>query len=253
MEVTVMEPKLTSSEVKLSLIIPFYNEEAGLRQVISEVCAVMKGLGQSHEIIAVDDGSHDRTRQLVQELCITWPSLRLLAYDQNRGQAAALLDGLRSARGRILITMDGDGQNDPANIAGMLQRLEAGEADMIASVRAQRKDSRLRLCMSRIANSVRQYVLRDGVRDSGSALKVFRREVLPALLPIRTLYSFMPALAVAAGFRVMEMEVNHRARAAGISHYGLGVMLWHPIVDMIGIRWFARRRFTECAPSTESH
>lgn len=239
-------------EVDLSLVIPFYNEEASLQRVLNEACAVMGAITPDHEVIAVDDGSGDRTRQLICELCTIWPNLRLLAFDQNRGQAAALLDGLRSARGRILITMDGDGQNDPANIAGMLQKLETSEADLIASVRAERKDSRLRLFMSRLANLVRRNVLRDGMSDAGSALKVFRREVLSALLPIRTLYSFIPALAVAAGFRVVEMEVGHRPRAAGTSHYGLGVMLWRPLVDMIGIRWFARRRFAECAPSPDS-
>ena len=163
---TIIESKPASPEVKLSLVMPFYNEEAGLTQVISEACALMESLGHSYEVIAVDDGSRDRTRHLVRELCATWASLRLLAYDQNRGQAAALLDGLRSARGQILITMDGDGQNDPASISGMLQRLGDGEADMIAIVRARRKDSRPRLYMSRIADCVRQNVLRDGASDS---------------------------------------------------------------------------------------
>lgn len=247
-----METLSALPDLQFSLVIPFHNEEESLPRVLSEACAAMENLGRPHEVIAVDDGSRDHTRRLIRELCSTWPCLRLLAYDQNRGQAAALLEGLRSAGGRILITMDGDGQNDPANIAGMLQRLEVGKADMIASVRTDRKDSRLRCGMSRIANRVRRALLKDGVSDPGCALKVFRKEVLPALLPIRTLYSFMPAFAVAAGFRVREMEVNHRARMTGTSHYGLRVMLWRPLVDMIGVRWFASRRFTECAPTTES-
>jgi glycosyltransferase involved in cell wall biosynthesis len=232
------------------LVIPFYNEAESIQTVLNEACAAMQALGCEHEVIAVDDGSKDATRQLAQTLEAQWPSLRVLAFDKNRGQAAALMDGLRAARGEVLITMDGDGQNDPANIAALLERLAVGDADMIATVRANRKDGWLRRRMSRIANGVRQRFLHDGVTDSGCALKVFRRDVFSAFIPIRTLYSFIPALAVAAGYRVAEMSVNHRARETGISKYGLGVMLWRPLVDMVGIRWFARRRFEDCAPVT---
>ena len=116
------------------------------------------------------------------------------------------------------------------------------EADFVAGVRAERHDSALRKWMSRTANRVRARFLRDGLRDSGCALKAFRREVLDAFLPIRTLYSFMPALAVGAGFRVVEAEVRHRERERGASKYGLRVMLWRPAVDMLGVKWFLARR-----------
>jgi len=141
--------------------------------------------------------------------------------------------------------MDGDGQNDPADISSMLHLLNTTDAAMVTGLRANRKDSWLRHRMSRIANAVRQKILHDGVTDSGCALKAFRKEVLRSLIPIRTLYSFIPALAVAAGFRVIEVEVNHRPRKTGTSKYGLGVMLWRPVVDMIGIWWFIHRRFPE--------
>lgn len=243
-------PRPCESILACSLVIPFYNEAECVQSVLHEACAAMQDLGFEHEVIAVDDGSKDATRRLAIELKARWPSLRVLAFDRNRGQAAALMDGLRAARGEVLITMDGDGQNDPANIASLLQRLAIGDADMVATVRANRKDTWLRRRMSRIANAVRQRLLHDGVTDSGCALKVFRREVFSAFIPIRTLYSFIPALAVAAGYRVVEVPVNHRARESGMSKYGLGVMLWRPLVDMIGIRWFARRRFPECPPAT---
>tara|TARA_R110002049_G_scaffold224993_1_gene396825 strand:+ start:1999 stop:2775 length:777 start_codon:yes stop_codon:yes gene_type:complete len=233
-----------------SLVIPFYNEAESVRAVVEEACGVIAKLEGENEVIAVDDGSSDDTRRHLKTLATQWPQLRVLAFDQNRGQAAALLDGLRSARGQILITMDGDGQNDPADIPRLLDALKEGHADMIAGVRAKRQDSALRRRMSRLANSVRQSLLKDGVRDSGCALKAFRADVAHALIPIRTLYSFIPALAVAAGFRVAELEVNHRAREQGISKYGLGVMLWRPLVDMVGVWWFARRRFQEIKPSS---
>jgi hypothetical protein len=114
---------------------------------------------------------------------------------------------------------------------------------MVAGVRAQREDSQLRKIMSRTANSVRQIFLKDGTSDSGCALKVMRREVCGAFIPMRTLYSFMPALAVIAGFKVVEMNVPHRERTAGISKYGLLAMLWRPALDMIGVWWFGSRRF----------
>jgi glycosyltransferase involved in cell wall biosynthesis len=247
-------PALSSASpapaLECSLVIPFFNEAESVAAVLSEACAVMQALNLSHEVIAVDDGSKDATRRLACDLRAQWPNLRVLAFDKNRGQAAALLDGLRIAQGRVLITMDGDGQNDPANIPALLKRLAVGDADMIATVRANRKDGWVRRRMSRIANAVRQSFLHDGVRDSGCALKAFRREVFSALIPIRTLYSFIPALAVAAGYKVAEIDVNHRARETGVSKYGLGVMLWRPLVDMIGIWWFARRRFQDCEPAT---
>ncbi len=232
-----------------SLVIPFFNEVESVTTVLTEACAVMQALGRSHEVIAVDDGSSDRTRLHMQGLMMHWPSLRVLAFDQNRGQAAALLDGLRAAQGRTLITMDGDGQNDPTDIAMMLVELEDSKSDMVTGVRAKRRDGWLRRRMSRLANTVRQKLLHDGVTDSGCALKVFRREVSAAFIPIRTLYSFMPALAVAAGYRVKEVPVNHRARETGVSKYGLGVMLWRPILDMIGVWWFIQRRYEEITPT----
>lgn len=239
----------TAPDLSASLVIPFYNEAESIQSVLTEACLAMEALGRSYEIIAVDDGSKDATRLHAQALTERWPNLRVLAFDKNRGQAAALLDGLKAARGRFLITMDGDGQNDPADISRLLHLLDTSDAGMVAGVRARRKDGWLRKRMSRIANAVRQKILHDGVRDSGCALKAFRREVREAFIPIRTLYSFMPALAVAAGFRVVELEVNHRARETGVSKYGLGVMLWRPLMDMLGVWWFTRRRFQEIAPS----
>lgn len=211
----------------------------------------MNSLGVPHEILAVNDGSSDDTLGRALALAEKWPCLKILSFDQNRGQAAALLDGLREARGRVLITMDGDGQNDPLDIPALLQKLEETKTDMVAGVRARRKDSWLRRRMSRLANAVRQKLLNDGVRDSGCALKVMRKEVCESFIPIRTLYSFMPALAVAAGYRVAEHEVHHRYRTTGTSKYGLGVMLWRPLVDMLGVWWFARRRFQKLAPQEE--
>ena len=135
--------------------------------------------------------------------------------------------------------MDGDGQNAPADIPVLLQHLE--QADLVCGIRAERNDSTLRRWMSRLANRVRGRLLGDGMLDSGCALKVMRREVVSALVPIRTLYSFIPALAVAAGFRVAEVPVHHRSRNGGRSNYGLRAFVLMPLVDMLGLLWFRRR------------
>ena len=225
---------------ELSLVVPFFNEEGAAGPLLDEAVAQLDALGKQYEVIAVDDGSRDGTHQVLVSVQSRCPAVRVLRHRQNAGQAAALLTGIRAARGAILITMDGDGQNDPADIGPMLQRL--ADCDMVVGVRAHRQDSSLRRAMSLVANAIRRRWLRDGVSDTGCALKVFRADVARAFLPIRTLYSFIPALAVAEGFRVTEYPVHHRARETGISKYGLLTMLWRPTVDMLALGWLRHRR-----------
>lgn len=223
-----------------TVIVPFFNEEANVGSLLGELRRALDALDGAYEIILVDDGSADGTAAALNAGARDWSECRILSFTKNRGQAAALLSAFARAKGNVLVTLDGDGQNDPADIPRLLARLDG--ADMVAGVRAHRQDSTLRRLMSRLANGVRSRVLGDGVTDTGCALKAFRREVAGAFIPIRTLYSFMPALAVAAGFRVVEEPVNHRPRTAGESKYGLAAMFWRPFVDMLGIWWFRQRR-----------
>lgn len=234
-----------NSHPELSVIVPFFNEGLNVRRVLDELKIVLAELTLCYEVLAVDDGSGDDTAWQLQQVQKDWPELKVFCHVKNRGQAAALWTAFDQAQGRLLATLDGDGQNDPRTLAQMIRHLEDEKADMVAGVRAARQDSWLRRKMSLLANRVRQVFLKDGVSDSGCALKVFRREVVTSFLPLRTLYSFMPALAVAAGFKVVEMAVPHRSRVAGLSNYGLMTMLWRPAVDMIGIWWFGQRRFSE--------
>lgn len=229
-----------SETPEFSVVIPFFNEEECLWPLLDEVAQVMGSISYPYEVVAVDDGSSDQTRQLLNSRAALDPHLRVLGWDDNRGQAAALLHGLHAARGPVVVTLDGDGQNDPADIPALLAAL--GDADMVVGIRTERQDSWLRRWMSRLANGVRGRILHDHMRDSGCALKSFRREVIAAFLPIRTLYSFMPALAVGAGFRVEQQPVRHRPRQGGQSNYGLRRMLWQPAMDMLGVRWYIQRR-----------
>jgi dolichol-phosphate mannosyltransferase len=228
--------------IALSVVIPFFNEAPNVAALLAEVREALGSFSGSWEIVAVDDGSADGTARELRECGKRFSGLTSFNHRENCGQAAALWRGFAAARGAVIVTLDGDGQNDPADIPRLLAALETG-ADLVAGVRVERRDSSLRRVMSRAANAVRGRMLGDGVRDTGCALKAFRREVCGSFLPIRTLYSFMPAFAVAAGFRVEEMPVRHRPRKAGASKYGLGVMLWRPLIDLLGVWWFTHRRF----------
>jgi dolichol-phosphate mannosyltransferase len=235
-----------SDPIDLSVVVPFFDEEEAVSGLLDELVAVLDATGRRWEIVAVDDGSRDRTGEILLERRRREPRLRVLRSPGNRGQGAALWSGLRRARGGLIVTLDGDGQNDPADIPRMIAALNdasLGDAAMVVGIRRRRSDPWLRRAMSRFANAVRGRVLGDRLHDGGCALKVMRREVVDALLPMRTLYSFVPALAVAAGHRVRELDVDHRARRGGRSSYGLAVFLWRPLIDLLGVLWFRARRF----------
>jgi glycosyltransferase involved in cell wall biosynthesis len=226
--------------VALSIVVPFFNEEEVAHGVVDELGAALTALGRPWEAILVDDGSADGTLGELERAKKQWPQCRILHFSENRGQGAALYDGIRAARAPQIAMMDGDGQNVPADIGVLAALLD--RADLVVGVRSNRHDSRLRRVLSRLANRVRSRMLKDGMSDAGCALKVFRREIIGALWPIPMLNPFMPALAAAAGFRVIEHPVQHRHRAGGRSKYGLRVMLWRPCLDLLAVWWLLRRR-----------
>jgi len=223
-----------------SMIVPFFNEEAVAFRIVHELCRELARLPGSWEAILINDGSTDATARELERAALPWSNCRVLHLPANRGQGAALWHGIQAARAPVLGMMDGDGQNVPADIPALLPLL-AG-ADLVNGIRADRHDSRLRRTMSRIANRVRGRLLRDGVCDAGCALKVFRREVIANLMPVHMLNPFIPAFAVAGGFRVIERAVAHRPRLGGESKYGLRVLLWRPLLDTLAIAWLLRRR-----------
>jgi dolichol-phosphate mannosyltransferase len=224
----------------LSVIIPFYNEAANVGPLVAELRAALAPLGLSLEVLLVNDGSTDGTAAALNEAAAVWPAVRVEHFSRNRGQAAALWWGFQNARGAWFAMLDGDGQNPPAELVRLWP--ERHTADMLAGARRQRRDSRLRRIMSRIANATRRSLLRDGVSDTGCSLKLFRREVAATFLPMRTLYSFLPAFAVAGGWTVREIPVEHRARQAGVSHYGLRAMAILPLLDLLALVWLCRRQ-----------
>jgi len=226
-----------SRPAQLSLVIPVYNEAGNILPLAGSAVEVLRKLGRPFEIIYVNDGSTDGTSAEIADANTRWPECRELRMLRNSGQAVALWTGLRAARGEFILMMDGDGQNDPRDFPVLLAMVESGRFDLACGWRIDRHDSTLRRIMSRIANVVRGAVLRDGVHDAGCQIRVMRREVREAFFPMELMQSFIPALAVAAGFRVGEIPVRHHERSHGTAKYGLGRLWWRPAAAMIGLRW----------------
>jgi dolichol-phosphate mannosyltransferase len=219
----------------VSVVVPLFNEEENVPILQAELMAALSGL--DYEIIFVDDGSVDRT---VERIAFK-PEIRLVQFERNAGQSAAMYAGLQSARGATAVLIDGDLQNDPADIPKLLAEIERG-ADLVCGYRAQRKDTFVKRVTSRIANFVRSRFTKDGVRDTGCTLKAMRRECISALLPFKGMHRFIPALVKGAGYRLVEIPVNHRPRKFGESKYGLGNRALRATTDMFGVRWLLSRR-----------
>lgn len=223
------------SKPAVSVVVPLYNEEENVPILQAELAAALGGI--EHEIIFIDDGSVDQT-----VACLTsGPETRVLRFEKNAGQSAALYAGANAARGDIVVLIDGDLQNDPADIPRLVAEIGRG-ADLVCGYRAQRKDTLVKRLTSWIANSVRSRFTKDGVRDTGCTLKAMRRECVRTLVPFQGMHRFIPALVKGAGYRLVEIPVNHRARKFGQSKYGLGNRAVRATVDMFGVRWLLSRQ-----------
>ena len=219
----------------VSVVVPLYNEEENVSILQRELTDALTGL--DFEIIFVDDGSWDETVSRI----MPDPRIRVLRFEENAGQSAAIFAGLQAVRSEIAVLIDGDLQNDPADILRLLAEISRG-ADLVCGYRAQRKDTVVKRLTSRIANFVRSRFTRDGVRDTGCTLKALRRDCIAALVPFKGMHRFIPALVKGAGYRLVEIPVNHRPRRFGRSKYGLGNRAIRATIDMFGVRWLLSRR-----------
>lgn len=219
----------------VSVVVPLFNEEQNVAILQAELTAALAGL--NYELIFVDDGSSDGTVAKIERT----PHVRVLRFERNAGQSAAMYAGLHAATGATAVLIDGDLQNDPADIPKLLREIERG-ADLVCGYRAVRKDTTVKRLTSRIANAVRSRFTKDGVRDTGCTLKAMRRDCVAALVPFKGMHRFIPALVKGAGYRLVEVPVNHRARQFGVSKYGLGNRAVRATVDMFGVRWLLSRQ-----------
>ena len=226
---------------RYSLVVPLFNEAGNVTPLVSAAVEVLDTLGAASEIVLVNDGSSDGTAQEIETVSKRWPQIRALHHPQNLGQAAALLNGLRDARGAIILTMDGDGQNDPRDFPLLIEPVESGRLDLACGWRVERHDSPLRRIMSRVGNGVRRIVLHDHLHDSGCQLRAMRREVVSALFPMDLMQSFLPAIVAGAGFRVGEFPVRHHPRTRGKAHFGLRQLWWRPLAALVKVRRHVRR------------
>jgi dolichol-phosphate mannosyltransferase len=229
----------------LSVVVPVHNEADNVIALIDEIHAALDGAA-TYEVIFVDDASTDSTPQVLVEQARRYPRLRVLRHRRNAGQSTAIATGVRAARGRLIATLDGDGQNDPADIPALLARWRTEGGDrpaplLLAGWRATRNDTWLRRLSSRIANGVRSRLLGDGTPDTGCGLKLFARETFLLLPYFDHMHRFLPALVRRHGGRVISVPVGHRPRTRGQSHYGVWNRLWVGLVDLGGVMWLRRR------------
>lgn len=225
---------------KISIVIPVYNEEENISLLFNEINDALKTANIVFEVIFVDDGSTDNTKTTLQNLSVEFKDkLKYLSHKQNYGQSAALLTGAKAAQYDILVTMDGDGQNDPRDIVELLSKFKVDS--VILGIRKKRNDSYIKKISSLIGNKVRLAILNDGCKDTGCSLKVFSRNAFLNLPYFNHMHRYLPALFKSRGYNLVTVKVNHRARQHGVSKYGVLNRLFVGIHDLIGVRWLLKR------------
>jgi len=234
---------MSTNDPAVSVVVPVRNEAGNIGALVAEIATALSGQWP-FELIYVDDGSSDGTAVELDRLKSQHAWLRRLRHRQSCGQSAAVCSGVAAARAPVVVTLDGDGQNDPAFIPALVRTLETGgpRIGLVAGQRVGRKASGFKRLQSRIANAVRSAVLRDGTRDTGCGLKAFRRDVFLRLPYFDGLHRFLPALVRREGYDIGYVDVVDRPRAHGVSNYGLWDRLWVGILDLAGVWWLIRRR-----------
>jgi len=223
----------------LSAVVPVFDEVEALPPLVAELEAALRATGGTWEIVLVDDGSRDGSAAWISEAARTRPGFVAVMLEANSGQSAALAAGIAAARGATIVTLDADGQNDPADIPRLLVALR--DADVVSGIRSARADTFVRKASSRIANGTRRFVLGDPVTDIGCSMKAYRREALDSLPFFVGMHRFLPALCFFRGARLVEIPVAHRPRNLGRSKYGVGNRLFRGIRDLFGVAWLRSR------------
>ena len=228
-----------SRSLELSLVIPAYNERDNLAPLLMEIGVALAG--HAYEVIVVDDGSSDGTLAALKSLRPHHPQLHIIAFERNAGQTAAFAAGFRAARAPVVVTMDADLQNDPADIPRLLETMNSTGATAVAGYRASRRDTAWKRLQSRIANGVRNRLNGEVIRDTGCSLKAFRTEAVQSLPLFAGMHRFLPTLIKMQGGTVSEVPVGHRPRRHGATKYGMWNRVWRSLVDAFAVRWMQSR------------
>jgi dolichol-phosphate mannosyltransferase len=241
-----MSVDLSSSDataVAVSIVVPVRNEAENVSSLIAEIASALDGRW-NYEIIYVNDGSTDATAERLAEIMKQRGNLRQIRHATSSGQSAAVRSGVRAARGAIIATLDGDGQNDPAFLPDLISAIQNGgdRIGLAAGQRVGRKDTGFKKIQSRVANAVRNAILRDGTRDTGCGLKAFRREVFLMMPYFDGVHRFLPALVRREAYEIAYVDVIDRPRHSGVSNYGFFDRLWIGIMDLAGVWWLIRRK-----------
>jgi glycosyltransferase involved in cell wall biosynthesis len=226
--------------IDVSLVIPVYNERENLAPLLEEIRAALAG--RRYEVVAVDDGSSDGSLEELKALKAARPELHIVSFAANAGQTAAFAAGFRAARGGIIVTLDADGQNDPADIPRLLDALSQSGVSAVAGYRAERRDGPWKRVQSRIANGVRNRLNRETIRDTGCSLKAFRADALRHLPLFTGMHRFLPTLVKMQGGTVTEVPVRHRPRRSGMTKYGMWNRVFRSFADALAVRWMQHRR-----------
>jgi glycosyltransferase involved in cell wall biosynthesis len=223
----------------ISVVVPAYNEVDCLRPFTVEVVEVMRGLGREFEILFVDDGSSDGTRDLMYQLADDYPEVHFIGFKHNCGQTSAMAAGFKHARGDIIVTLDSDMQNDPHDIPTLLEQLD--QYDVVCGWRQKRNDNLVRRISSRVANCVRNKLSDEEIADVGCSLKAYKKECFESLKLFEGMHRFLPTLFKMEGFTVVEVPVNHRQRELGTSKYNIRNRIVKAFVDLLAVRWMKKR------------
>jgi glycosyltransferase involved in cell wall biosynthesis len=229
----------STSQKDISIVIPVYNEQDNLKPLITELREVLDRLDASFEIIVVDDGSRDRSFEILKEAALHDPQIRVIRFRKNTGQTAAFDAGFRASQGDIVVTMDADLQNDPHDIPRLLAKIR--EYDMVCGWRHKRKDPWIKIISSQIANFVRNKLSKEEIVDTGCSLKAFRKECLQNMKLFSGMHRFLPTLAKMEGFTVAQVKVNHRPRKFGTTKYNIKNRMVSAFADLLAVRWMKKR------------
>lgn len=226
--------------MEYSIVVPLKNEEENIVELICEIEPVMEGLGQPWELICVDDGSTDGTLEVLKKLKASKEYLRILAFNENYGQTSGFDAGFKAARGKFVITLDGDRQNDPQDIPKLITY--SAHYDLVAGWRAERKDPLSKKITSKLANFIRSRLCADGIHDTGCSLKLYRKSALDQIKLYHGMHRFLPALFKIEGFKIIEVPVNHRERVKGKTKYNFFNRSFNTIADLFAVRWMYTRK-----------